>query len=372
MRILIASDKFKGSLSAREACEAIRRGLMAGAAAPLEIRTLPISDGGEGLARSLTDAKGGTWKTLEVQDAQGNPTVAGYGLSADGATGFIEMAEASGLEQLGSKKLDPWRASTYGTGELIRDAMDSGIRRLILGIGGSATNDGGVGMASALGFQFVDAAGNLLEHLPADLEQAVAIQSPNTIPGIPVTVACDVENPLLGPRGATRVYGPQKGIAEEDFSRHEKRLSHLCRLLGEEGAAAAGGPGAGAAGGLGFGCRVFLGATLESGFDLVARALDLAAEISWADFVVTGEGKIDSQSLEGKAPCGVARMARAVDKPVAAFCGRCEPPESDPQSLEETFGTIREIGKPGLSLEENLRNGATHLQESATALAQSW
>lgn len=370
MRILVASDKFKGSLTAREACDSIRDGLLEGSPTrDLEVRTLPISDGGEGMAQALTEACDGIWKTAEVRNAQGNPTLAGYGISRDGRTGFIEMAEASGLEQLSAATLDAWRASTYGTGQLIRAAIGSGIENLILGIGGSATNDGGVGMASALGFQFLDALGNSRSNLPEELPDVVAIRNPDMPLKIEVTVACDVRNPLLGPNGATRVYGPQKGIREEDVPRHEARLAHLCELIGNPGTKAAEEPGAGAAGGLGFGCRVFLDAKLESGFSLVAGFLELESQVEWADLVITGEGKIDTQSLEGKAPFGVARMARKASKPVAAFCGICESPMLDDSRLEDSFGAILEIGKKDLSLEENLRRGKEHLREAAAAFA---
>lgn len=375
MKILIASDKFKGSLTALEACEALHAGILEGTTRDdLEIRTAPLSDGGEGMARALTDASRGRWRTIEVLNAEGTPTIAGYGLSRDGKKGFVEMAEASGLEQLAGTSLDPWNATTYGTGQLVSAAIHSGIEELILGIGGSATNDGGAGMAHALGYQFLDASGNPISNLPSDLENAVEIKSPERPIEVKVTVACDVRNPLLGSQGATRVYGPQKGIREEDFTRHEARLAHLCQLSGDRGFNAAEEPGAGAAGGLGFGCHVFLDAKLESGFALVARFLGLESHVAWADLVLTGEGKIDTQSLEGKAPFGVAQMARKAGKPVAAFCGVYEPPEplksGEPDTrIEDSFGTILEIRREECSLEENLQRGHAHLRETASLFA---
>lgn len=372
MKVLIAADKFKGSLTAEEVCEAIRDGLRSGTRQDLEIRCLPLSDGGEGLARALTRAHGGGWKTLEVENAQGDPTRAGYGFSPDEETAYLEMAEASGLEQLAGKPLDPWTASTYGTGQLLRDAMDAGARHLILGIGGSATNDGGSGMAAALGFRFLDDAGRPVREIPARLDEVASIEDPEKPLEARVTVACDVVNPLLGPDGATRVYGPQKGIPASGFDRHEARLSHLCKLLGPGGRAAAREPGAGAAGGLGFGCRAFLDATLTSGFDLVAESLQLEEAVRWADLVLTGEGRIDPQSLEGKAPFGVAKAARQAGKRIAAFCGACEIPIGEEQRFAECFGSLHEVGKRQLSLAENLARGGKHLREAACAFAGSW
>ncbi|MCB1231491.1 MAG: glycerate kinase, partial [Verrucomicrobiae bacterium] len=324
LRLLVAADKFKGSLSGPEACQAIAEGLKEALGDRVEINTAPVADGGEGMARGITEARGGEWQVVTVLDPLGRPVEAGFGLiegDSGETVGVIEMAEASGLWRLADSERDPWRASTFGTGELMRAAITRGADRLLLGIGGSATNDGGSGMAAALGFQFLSSEGDLLTDLPADLEKAVSLElSPH--PLVPVEVACDVTNPLLGPTGCTTIYGPQKGVSEGDHERHESRLAHLVALLGhEKGARAAKVPGSGAAGGLGFGCLAFLNAELRPGFDLVAEVLGLEAAVRDADIVITGEGKLDGQTLQGKAPAGVAKLARRFGKPVTALAG---------------------------------------------------
>ncbi len=361
MKILVASDKFKGSLTAAEACAAIAAGLHDGSPeGGHEIRCLPIADGGDGIAGTLTSAAGGAWITVEVRGPLGEEVAAGYGIIDGGKTAVIEMAAASGLALLGDCPLDPLRASTHGTGELILDAISRGVTEVLLGIGGSATNDGGTGMALALGYRFYDPDSLPVTQLPLELERVARIDPPDSFARPGVTVACDVTNPLLGPRGCTAIYGPQKGISPETFSLHEDRLARLVAATGAEGAHAAGTPGAGAAGGLGFGAIVFLGATLVPGFALVADRLGLADAVKWADLIITGEGRLDHQSLEGKGPCGVVELARAAGKPTAAFCGSLAD-----RSLEATFGPIVETGDPALTLAENMARGAEMLRAAA-------
>jgi glycerate kinase len=365
MKILVASDKFKGSLTAPEACGAIATGLREGSASrPLEIQTLPIADGGDGIAETMLAARGGRWVECEVAGPLGNPVKAGYALLGDGRSAVIEMAKASGIALLGERANDPLRASTYGTGQLIRDAIGRGVTGILLGIGGSATNDGGTGMAEALGFRFENAAGNTLTGLPEGLEHVARILPPDKATFPAITVACDVTNPLLGERGCTRVYGPQKGIVPAGFALHEDRLAHLVALTGAHGQSLAESPGSGAAGGLGFGAMVFLGATLASGFDYVSEQLGLAAAIAEADLVITGEGRLDSQSLQGKGPYGVVRLARSLGKETAAFCGSLED-----RTLESEFGPITEIRDPDRSLGENLAAGADLLRDAAKRFA---
>ena len=365
MKILVASDKFKGSLTASEACAAIAAGLREGASeAAHEIRCLPIADGGDGIADTLTNAAGGEWITVTVQDPLGDPVKAGYGIIDGGKTAVIEMATASGLALLGDGTLDPIRASTFGTGELILDAVTRGVTEVILGIGGSATNDGGTGMALALGYRFFDPDKQPLSDLPLELDRVATIEAPDSFVCPRVTVACDVTNPLLGPRGCTAIYGPQKGVTTETAAMHEDRLARLVDATGEKGKLAAATPGAGAAGGLGFGAMVFLDATLVPGFDLVARRLGLVEAMQWADLVITGEGRLDHQSLEGKGPHGVAELARASGKSTAAFCGSL-----GDRALESAFGPIVEISDPHLSLAENMAAGADLLRTAARTFA---
>jgi glycerate 2-kinase len=275
-----------------------------------------------------------------------------------GGTAVIEMAEASGLAQLGGRTYNPWIATTYGTGQLIRNAMERGVKKVLLGIGGSATNDGGAGLAESIGYQFLDSRGNLIKDLPDRLLEAVKILPPADLANFPeVIVACDVANQLLGPDGCTRVYGSQKGIAKSDFERHETRLSHLVALTNSHEVAEI--PGSGAAGGLGFGAIYFLGGSLQPGFELIAKVLKLEPAVIWADLIITGEGKIDAQSFQGKAPCGVAELAKKHNKPIVAFCGVCDPHVRTP------FDRIWEIERGSHTLSEAMRNGSHLLRETA-------
>lgn len=365
MNILVASDKFKGSLTAVEACAAVEAGLRDAFPGRFTIQTLPVADGGDGLSQTLTDAKGGVRKTCRVRDALGETTEAGYGWLDDGRIAVIEMAEASGLAQLGSREKDPWRASTFGTGELILDAIRQGAEEIILGIGGSATNDGGSGMAQALGFRFLDGEGKEIHDIPLQLSEARTIEPPSDRQWPKILVACDVENPLLGQDGCTRVYGPQKGILEQDIAKHEARLEHLVSLLGDEAKQAATLRGSGAAGGLGFGGMLFLHGELVPGFALVSGLLDLESHITRADLVITGEGRIDRQTGQGKAPAGVARLAKANGKPVYAFCGILE------EGAGEQFDECTGIRDPGLSMEENMNEAPRLLREAAEKFAAS-
>ncbi|MEM6915304.1 MAG: glycerate kinase, partial [Verrucomicrobiota bacterium] len=348
-----------------EACAAIQEGVQIGRPKEsIHCETLPVADGGDGIASTLTHAQKGTWKTLTVPNALGNPVEAGYGLIENGDTAIIEMAEASGLARLDPEDLRPEEANTFGTGELIRDAMTVGAKTIVLGLGGSATNDAGTGMAQALGWKFFGASGKELDTLPRDLKHLDSVEAPFSPTFPQVTVACDVSNPLLGPNGCTRVYGPQKGIIPDDFEKHEDGLTRLVESLqsGKE----ANLPGAGAAGGLGFGSVVFLNASLTPGFDLVADILHLEESIRGADIVVTGEGRLDQQSLEGKAPYGVAKMARELGKPVVTFCGILESPD-----LAGVFGRVFEIRKPDLDTSENMARGRDHLIAKAAEWARS-
>jgi len=324
-RILIACDKFKGSLDAPGVCSAIARGLAA-RFPQAEIELFPIADGGEGFAASLETPLGGRWIEASAHDALGHPIRARYLLAdaADGPLAVMEMAEASGMWRIAPEQRDILRASTFGTGEMMRHAIEqSGAARLVIGLGGSATNDGGAGMAAALGVRFLDEHDRELSPSPADLLGRLAgIDMSGCLPLPPITAACDVDSPLLGNHGATCVFGPQKGADAASIPMLEKVLETMVRV--SDGGETALCPGAGAAGGLGFGLMHFAGARLVPGFELLASLTGMEDRVAAADLVVTGEGSLDAQSLTGKGPVAIARLARGHGKPVIAFCGRAD------------------------------------------------
>ncbi len=321
MRILLSPAAYKATLSAPEAAAA-----MAAALPRDEVRILPVADGGEGTAEAIGRARGGHWVPVPVHGPLGAPVEAGYWvLPPDrGAriTAVTEMRCAAGFDLVPEGERDPWAASTYGVGQLLLAARTAEVDRLLIGIGGSATNDGGSGMAKALGYRFLDTAGRDIEEIPARLGE-VAELFPDLALDLPeVSVACDVDNPLLGPSGATRVFGPQKGVAPESIEAQEARLAHWADLVASEtGEDCRDTPGSGAAGGLGFGLIALCGAELTPGFELVVGALGLVEAIAQADLVITGEGRLDASTGMGKAPAGVARLARAAGVPVVAFPG---------------------------------------------------
>ncbi|WP_367873635.1 glycerate kinase [Luteolibacter sp. Populi] len=321
MKLLLACDKFKGSLSAVEACEAIRAGL------PPEwtVDICPIADGGEGFIETMLAGTGGELVSAAASDALGRPVVASYGIyrSPEGPVAILEMSAASGLWRIAPEDRNPCASSTLGTGQLIRHAIEvSQAVRLLIGIGGSATNDGGAGIAAALGVRFLDEKGWEMPPVPENLSFLHYLDESRRIDLPEIIVACDVDNPLTGPRGASAVFGPQKGASPEEVAFLDATLTRLVAISGAQLEADT--PGAGAAGGLGFGLMRFAGAKLVSGFDLVAEALGLAERIAAADLVITGEGSLDFQTLGGKGPAGVAAMAKAAGVPVLAVAGRVE------------------------------------------------
>ena len=363
-RIFVASDKFKGSLSGAEACAALARGLARRFPGAV-IETCPIADGGEGFAKALAGPLGGRWVELVADDALGRPVEVRYLMAEapDGPLAVMEMAEASGLWRIAPEERNILRARTTGTGQMMRHAIEhSGARRIILGIGGSATNDGGAGLASALGVRFLDADGRSLDPCPQGwVGRLASVEASARIPLPPVVAACDVDIVLLGERGATRIFGPQKGADEGTIPVLERALEALVRLSGGEADALW--PGAGAAGGLGFGLLHFAGASLVPGFDLLADLTGLAGGIEGADLVVTGEGSLDAQTLTGKGPAGVARLAREKGKAVWAFCGRC----GESVRGHALFDRVSDLASTGLP-EETLFADAARLLEEAAAL----
>ncbi len=327
MRILIAPQEFKGTLTASEAARAMEAGIRR-ALSDARLDVCPIADGGSGTVQAFLDALGGERRVARVHDPLGRPIDAAWALLGDG-TAVIEMAAASGLALLRPEELDPRRASTFGTGELIRAALDAGCGKVIVGVGGSATNDGGTGAASALGVRFFDRRGRPLPPGGAALARLSRVDLSGRDPrldGVDLLVATDVTNPLYGPEGASVVYGPQKGADEATVKELDAALARLAKVAERQlGVDLAFKPGAGAAGGLAYGLCVFCGARITPGFDLVAKALDLSRRIGMADIVVTGEGRLDSQTLRGKGPGEVARRAKQRGVRTVAIAGVVDP-----------------------------------------------
>lgn len=326
MNIVIAPDSFKGNLTAMQVAQAIEQGVRR-VLPDAECIAVPMADGGEGTVQSLVDATGGRFVHRAVTGPAGTPVNARYGVLKDGVTAVIEMAEASGLPLVKGADRNPMRTSTFGTGELLVDAMKRGARRIIIGIGGSATNDAGAGMAQALGVKFFDSSGRVLGgHAAGGMLNRIARMD---ISGIhprlaktAITVACDVDNPLCGLRGATHVFGPQKGATAAMVKTLDGNLRYFGNLVKKElGVDVRNLKGAGAAGGLGGGLVAFCGAELRSGVDIVIDATGLRERLGRADLVITGEGRVDFQTAFGKTPAGVARAAKEFGVPVLAIGG---------------------------------------------------
>ena len=324
MKIVIAPDSFKGSLTALQAAEAIEIGLRR-VFPDAEIEKVPMADGGEGTVQSLVDATGGEILTERVLDPLGGAIDAKYGVLGDGVTAVIEMAAASGLPLVPPDKRNPLVTTTYGTGQLIKTALDRRCRKLIIGIGGSATNDGGAGMAQALGAKLLTANGTQIEWGGGGLSDLASIdisELDRRIAETETVVACDVNNPLTGECGASHVYGPQKGATPEMVDALDANLACFDKILERDlGKSVGAVPGAGAAGGLGAGLLAFLDAELRSGVEIVVEATQLEKRLAGADLVITGEGQINFQTVFGKTPVGVAKVAKTHGIPVIAIAG---------------------------------------------------
>lgn len=326
--IAIVPDSFKGSMTALEAATRIERGLKK---TLRSVRTLkiPMADGGDGTVQTIADATGGRLVKRRVKGPQGKPVMAQFGIAGDGKTGVIEMAAASGLALLKPAERNPMTATTYGTGELVRHALGMNVGRILVGIGGSATNDGGAGMARALGIRFLNKAGRPIPEGGGALSALDRIDLSGRDPRldkVAIEVACDVDNPLTGPRGAARVYGPQKGATPVMVRQLDKNLARLARIVKRDlGMDILKVPGGGAAGGLGAGLMAFAGGTLRPGIDIVTEIIDLRRKLKGCDLVIVGEGRMDGQTAFGKAPAGVAKIAREWKIPVIALAGSVGP-----------------------------------------------
>ncbi|MFA4015248.1 MAG: hypothetical protein RUDDFDWM_000326 [Candidatus Fervidibacterota bacterium] len=324
IRFLIACDSFKGSASSKQVGEAIKSGILR-AVPDAHVEVVPVADGGEGTVQALVDATGGRLVTATVTNPIGEKIEATFGILGDGQTAVIEMAAASGLTLIPPEKRNPWVTTTYGTGELIKAALEHGCRKIIIGIGGSATNDAGAGMAQALGVKLLDEHGKQIGFGGGELGRLRRIDMSGLdkrATEAEFIVACDVDNPLTGERGASYVYAPQKGATPEMLPKLDSNLRHFAEVVRQQlGIDVEHVPGSGAAGGLGAGLMAFLKAKLRKGTEIVFELVKLDEKIASADIVITGEGQIDAQTVFGKTPIGVAKLAKQYGKPVIAITG---------------------------------------------------
>jgi glycerate 2-kinase len=361
VRILVAPDKFKGSLTAAQAVDAICVGLTR-ALPEVRLHKLPLADGGEGTAALFIQAFGGQMVECETTDALGRPIRATYAWTPSMRQAVIEMSAASGLERLAENERDPLRASTFGTGTLIIDAARRGARKIIIGLGGSATNDAGAGVAAALGHEFLDEQGRKIDPTPENFPRIAHLAKSPRLFTPEVVAMSDVRNPLLGPSGASRVYSPQKGASPEAVENLEKNLTHFADVVTDAlHCNFRDTPGAGAAGGLGFGLLSFTQATIRSGFDTFADMMDLDRLIANVDIVITGEGRMDPQTLEGKGPGGIAARARKMGKPVIAFAGALR----GENQLDDHFDACFALANGPISEEQSMREARSLLVRAA-------
>ncbi len=371
MNVVIAPDSFKGSMSSREAAERIRAGL-ARVFPAWEMMAVPMADGGEGTVEAILAVIGGRRMRGQVKDPLGESIEAEWGYCEKRGLAVIETAAASGLALL--KEPDPARASTYGTGQLLKQALDHGVREVVIGLGGSATVDAGTGFFAALGVRFFDCEGREMDPAGGNLGKIDHIDGSELDPRLQkvrITIASDVTHPLLGPEGAIHVFGPQKGIQPEELARFEGGMSrfaeHLVRVTGRDHRWT---PGSGAAGGFGFSLLSLLNVEWRSGLEWIADQGRLEERIRQADLVITGEGRMDRQSLYGKVPVGIARIAARHEVPVVAFTGQIQ---GDLTEAEETgIAVILPITESPISLEDAMRQGPALLESAAFRFAQVW
>lgn len=361
MNILIAPDKFKDSLSAQQVAAALAKGLKQ-ANSDLKITIQPLADGGDGslaiLAKPLTLKK----QTVQTYDPRGRPISAVYFTTATAA--FIELASASGFVLLASKERNPLDTSTFGTGKMIVDAISKGYRQIYLFLGGSATNDAGLGIATALGFQILDRTGRCLKPIGRNLAQVSSIRNTAAFDfaKLNMTLLCDVNNPLYGPEGAAYVYAPQKGATPDQVRYLEHGLQNIAKLLkAQTGLRIADLPGAGAAGGIGAGLVALCGAKLVRGFETIAKLTDLEKQIQAADWVISGEGKLDLQSLHGKVVSGVAKFCQKYHKPLTLFVGKNELPAEKLASLKSH--SLFSVFEKAQDIDDAMERGAAYLEQ---------
>ncbi|MDW0593932.1 glycerate kinase [Mannheimia haemolytica] len=373
MKIVIAPDSFKESLTALEVAQAIQQGF-ARVFPEAEYQLVPMADGGEGSVQSLVDATHGSLQKISVIAPLANEVEGFFGLSGDQKTAFIEMAAASGLHLVPMEQRNPLVTTSYGTGQLIKAALDLGVEKIILGIGGSATNDGGVGMLQALGAKFLNAEQREIGFGGEALSQIQQIDLSgldSRLKQVEFEVACDVDNPLCGERGASAIFGPQKGATAEMAKTLDHALLHFAETVKSQlGIEIAEKAGAGAAGGMGGGLLLLPNVTLRSGVQIILEATDLAEKLADADLVVTGEGRMDAQSIAGKTPIGVAKVAKQFGKPVIAIVGSLKEdyPVVYQHGIDAVFPIIRQVS----NLEAVLKSGKENLISTAENVARLW
>lgn len=371
MRIVVAPDSYKGSMSAMDVASAMEQGILE-TFPDAQVIKVPIADGGEGTTDSLVNATGGRFMKNEVIGPLGTRVEACWGILGDGKTAVIEMAAASGLMLVTQEDRNPLITTTYGTGQLMKAALDKGIRKLIIGIGGSATNDGGSGMARALGVRFLDSKGNELPNGGAALKNLASIDLSLLDPRVDETeilVACDVDNPLCGSRGASAVYGPQKGATPEMVHQLDEALRHYASIAqSPKGKDILQSPGAGAAGGLGAGLMLFTPAVLKPGIQIILEVTDFEEKVKTADLVLTGEGRTDFQTAHGKAPVGVAEVANKHNVPTVCLSGGLGP--GCDEVLEKGIAGLMSIVPYPMDLEECIESAREFVQRAAARLCR--
>ncbi|MDO5517778.1 MAG: glycerate kinase [Clostridium sp.] len=369
LTILLAPDSFKESMTAKEACQAMEEGIKK-ADPSIKCIHVPMADGGEGTMQSLVDATGGKVYTAEVVGPLGEKINAQYGILGDGEIGILEMASASGIELVPSEKRNPLIATTYGTGELIKACLDKGVKKLLIGIGGSATNDGGAGAVQALGAKLLDKEGKEIGYGGGELSKLNSIDLSDfdcRLKDVVVEVACDVSNPLCGEKGASHVFGPQKGASSEVVEILDNNLRNYAEIIKKElDKDVLDIPGAGAAGGLGAGLMAFLDGNLKRGIEMVIEYSNLEEKVKDADMVWTGEGSIDFQTQYGKTPLGVATVAKKYNKPVIALAGKVG--EGVEVLYEKGIDSIFGIMKGITSVEEALANGKENVCKTSESI----
>lgn len=370
---LLAPDSFKESMTAKEVCEAMEIGIKR-AIPDAECIHVPMADGGEGTVQSLVDATGGALIQKEVTGPLGMPVLAQYGILGDGKTGVIEMASASGIHHVTKETKNPMITTTFGTGELIRECIEKGMTDIILGIGGSATNDGGTGMAAALGYKFLDKEGKQLPFGGGFLGELHTIDSSNVLPGLKdvhILVACDVTNPLCGESGASAVFGPQKGATPEMVEILDGNLGHYSAIVKEQlGIDMADIPGAGGAGGLGGGLLAFTNSTMKKGIEIVIEYTNLKEKMQKVDYCFTGEGGIDFQTKFGKAPYGVAQAAKSVNPNIKVIALAGCIGENVEALYEEGFDAIFGIVPGAADIETLLEKGKENIVRTSESIAR--